>query len=107
MSGGSVYATSAELYEFTPDQGPLYARLIVTASDQEQYIAFVQNYEYEETRGPMGISAGYYRFMTTHLVYSFTLDDGVSIDIDPVWTDWYYLSNDIHYSQGEREEYHH
>ena len=58
-------------------------------------------YEYEETRKehPPETNPGYYRFAVDSYYDS---DTGETVSISTKWTDWYYLSNSIYYSNGVR-----
>ena len=111
----SSSVATAVLQYFDPMAGFSSAFLRITLPNGEIYHGSVQTYEYEETRRPGDFTAGYYRLCVTHLNTWFEYDPindwydarDVSIDIDPVWSDWYYLAANVYYSGGQRQEYEH
>ena len=98
LSGGSVYATSVVLWNFTGSIEEGFIGLKVYLSDgSSTTVMRYSEYEMTASRKPIGgdIEAGYYRFSVVTCWYNEEF-----ITFPEVWTEWYYLTADTRYYNG-------
>lgn len=103
MTAESVYATSCVLWSIVGELGPGSAYLRVYLSDGRWGITGPYSYEYEQNRGKGDDTApaGWYRFSAVEVEY---VNSGDLVSFPEIWSDWYYIAENVEYDAGTRRE---